>query len=82
MDTYWVPGVNNLGTWGNWAFAEFSDVHAMEAEFGAKVESEFNNMIKQFRSRAEVEAAKWLAKIGGSMPDLEHIPRRRSELAE
>ena len=24
MDAYWVPGVNNLGTFGRWAFAEFT----------------------------------------------------------
>jgi type III restriction enzyme len=22
MNTYWVPGVNNLGPYGRWAFAE------------------------------------------------------------
>ena len=26
MDTYWVPGVNNHGGFGRWAFAEFTDV--------------------------------------------------------
>ncbi len=45
METYWVPGVNNLKTYGRWAFAEFCDVYAMEAEFEAKVEAEFNKMI-------------------------------------
>ena len=33
METYWVPGVNNLGQYGRWAFAEFTDVFQMEAEF-------------------------------------------------
>ena len=45
MDTYWVPGVNNLGTYGRWAFAEFTEVYQIEADFKAKVESEFNKMI-------------------------------------
>ena len=27
METYWVPGVNNLGTYGRWAFAEFTGVY-------------------------------------------------------
>ena len=27
MDTYWVPGVNNLGKYGRWAFAEFREVY-------------------------------------------------------
>ena len=33
MDTYWVPGVNHLGTFGRWAFAEFTDVYEINAEF-------------------------------------------------
>src|SRR3989440_1294000 len=45
MDTYWVPGVNHLGTFGRWAFAEFTEVYQIEADFKAKVESEFNTMI-------------------------------------
>ena len=45
METYWVPGVNNLRTYGRWAFAEFTEVYQIEADFKAKVESEFNKMI-------------------------------------
>jgi type III restriction enzyme len=45
MDTYWVPGVNNLGTFGRWAFAEFTEVYQIESDFEAKVESEFDKMI-------------------------------------
>jgi type III restriction enzyme len=47
METYWVPGVNHLGTYGRWAFAEFTEVYQIEADFKAKVESEFNNMIER-----------------------------------
>ena len=46
METYWVPGVNNLGTYGRWAFAEFTEVYQIEADFEAKVEAEFNKMIE------------------------------------
>ncbi|MDD9959606.1 MAG: restriction endonuclease, partial [Gammaproteobacteria bacterium] len=45
MDTYWVPGVNNLGSFGRWAFAEFTDVNEMQTDFAAVVESEVNKMI-------------------------------------
>jgi type III restriction enzyme len=45
MDTYWVPGVNHLGNHGRWAFAEFTEVYQIEADFKAKVETEFNRMI-------------------------------------
>lgn len=45
MKTYWVPGVNHLGTHGRWAFAEFCDVYEIQANFAAKVESQFGTMI-------------------------------------
>lgn len=45
MQTYWVPGVNNLGTHGRWAFAEFTDVYEMQDDFSAKVAEQFNKMI-------------------------------------
>ena len=45
METYWVPGVNTLKTYGRWAFAEFTEVFQIETDFKAKVESEFNNML-------------------------------------
>ena len=38
MKTYWVPGVNNLGGFGRWAFAEFTDVYAIRDAFGALVD--------------------------------------------
>ena len=45
METYWVPGVNNLEHFGRWAFAEFTEVFNIEADFSKKVDSEFNNLI-------------------------------------
>ena len=45
MDTYWVPGVNHLGTYGRWAFAELTDVYQIEVDFEAKIAAEFNRMI-------------------------------------
>ncbi|MCO6457055.1 MAG: DEAD/DEAH box helicase family protein [Pirellulaceae bacterium] len=38
MEVYWVPGVNNLGRFGRWAFAEFKDVFQIEAEFNRVVD--------------------------------------------
>jgi type III restriction enzyme len=46
METYWVPGVNNAGKYGRWAFAEFTEVYQIESDFKSKVESEFNKMIE------------------------------------
>jgi len=45
MDTYWVPGVNNVGSFGRWAFAEFTEVYQISSDFEALVEAEFNKMI-------------------------------------
>ena len=52
MDTYWVPGVNNNGQYGRWAFAEFTDAYQIQADFEAKVEPEFNKMIESVRAQA------------------------------
>jgi type III restriction enzyme len=46
METYWVPGVNHLSSYGRWEFAEFTEVYQIEADFKAKVENEFNKMIE------------------------------------
>jgi type III restriction enzyme len=46
MDTYWVPGVNNNGQYGRWAFAEFTDAYQIQSDFESKVESEFSKMIE------------------------------------
>ncbi len=57
METYWVPGVNNLKTYGRWTFVEFCDVYAMQADFESKVEAEFNKMIDTATApRKEAEA--------------------------
>ena len=37
MKTLWVPGVNNLGGWGRWAFAEFRSLHTIEDDFDTLV---------------------------------------------
>jgi type III restriction enzyme len=55
MENYWVPGVNNLGTYGRWAFAEFTEVYQIEADFEAKVVSEFNKMVEAATARPVAE---------------------------
>ena len=39
MKALWVPGVNNLGRFGRWAFSEFTAVFEMERQFEELVES-------------------------------------------
>ena len=47
MDTYWVPGVNNLGTFGRWAFAELRDVYEIETDFEKKVKDALDELIEK-----------------------------------
>ena len=51
MDTYWVPGVNNLGVYGRWAFAELTDVYTMEQDFEAALEAAFHALVEQAAPR-------------------------------
>jgi type III restriction enzyme len=53
METYWVPGVNHLGTQGRWAFAEFTEVYQMQHDFEKKIESEFNKMIEHIAGKRD-----------------------------
>ena len=46
MDTFWIPGVNNSGRFGRWAFAEFRDVWQIEPEFVARMKDEFQHLLK------------------------------------
>jgi type III restriction enzyme len=46
MDTYWIPGVNHLGTYGRWAFLELKDVYLIKSQFGKAVEEGINNIGK------------------------------------
>ncbi|MBI2212841.1 MAG: DEAD/DEAH box helicase family protein [Acidobacteria bacterium] len=52
METQWIPGVNNLGTFGRWSFAEFTDVYDMQLDFKQKVEGYFNDMIDRVAGTA------------------------------
>ncbi len=52
METYWIPGVNNLKTHGRWAFVEFTDVYEMQDDFAAKVATHFDRMVQLATERA------------------------------
>ena len=55
METYWVPGVNNLQQYGRWAFAEFTEVYEIETDFATRVESEFNKMLASAATRPNTQ---------------------------
>jgi len=75
MKSRWVPGVNNLGRFGRWAFEEFRDVYEISREFDAVIERAI------FKgTEADISVAKALAMKGGTEPELEDIPRRREDV--
>ena len=39
METYWIPGVNALGSYGRWAFEEFRDPYTIKEEFDQVIRS-------------------------------------------
>jgi len=45
METYWVPGVNNTGKFGRWAFAEFRDPMVMDNQLSAAAQEEVNHVL-------------------------------------
>jgi type III restriction enzyme len=56
METYWIPGVNGSGKFGRWAFAEFTDVYAMDSDFAATIEAQFNSIIDKVAPLATVQS--------------------------
>jgi len=47
MDTYWIPGVNNIRTYGKWAFAEFTDVRTLEDDLGNRIKEALDQTIER-----------------------------------
>ena len=38
MENFWIPGVDYLGLYGRWAFAEFTEVFDMQEAFDELVD--------------------------------------------
>jgi type III restriction enzyme len=45
MNAYWIPGVNNLKSYGRWAFAELRDVYTLESDLATKLREELDKML-------------------------------------
>ena len=59
MEAYWLPGVNALGQYGRWAFAEFTDVY--------DIENNLHQLIDSYRGGGSPGAAntgRWVASTG------------------
>ncbi|MEZ6142945.1 MAG: DEAD/DEAH box helicase family protein [Zavarzinella sp.] len=44
MENYWIPGVNRMGTFGRWAFAELTQIYEIESGFQKKLAQEIDRM--------------------------------------
>ena len=71
METFWIPGVNRLGAYGRWAFAELRNVYEMEEDFRGLVEARFEEALEPFLSNLHAAAGHHLIQAGGSRPDIE-----------
>jgi type III restriction enzyme len=60
METHWVPGVNNSGKYGRWAFAEFAEVYQIESDFKARIVSQFNQMLDPYIAVNEDAISKYV----------------------
>ena len=74
MHTSWVPGVNRLAEFGRWDFLELTKIETMEEDF--------HRWFAQHAACPNVRTAHKAILLGGSMPDLQDIPRRRSEAVQ
>ena len=77
MDSYWVPGVNRLGTFGRWAFAEFRDVLDMEGDFKRVIRNRFGHLVRVALGDPAAIAAEGIIRMGGTDPDAWVPPRKR-----
>jgi type III restriction enzyme len=53
MDTYWIPAVNHLGTFGRWAFAEFREVYDLAPDLEATIRKQYERMMDGVAPRRE-----------------------------
>ena len=77
MDSFWVPGVNSLGTFGRWAFAEFRDVLEMRSDFEDVLKIHLDHVIRFHAGDPAAVAAQGVIRMGGSDPDAWVPPRKR-----
>ena len=76
--SFWVPGVNALGNYGRWAFVELKDPFEMQTAL--RILAETGEAATN--GAAERIAARRLAMMGGSDPNMPYVPRRGSKIRE
>ncbi len=61
MDSYWIPGVNQLNKYGRWAFVELTDLYAMQDDFEQKLSEALASAIEQGIQQAQQPTAPLIA---------------------
>ena len=72
MNVNWIPAINFCKKYGRWDFVELDSAR--------KLTEEFEQRIYGILSDAEEPGKAGIIRAGGSQPDIEDIPRRRSTL--
>lgn len=57
MDSYWIPGVNQLNKYGRWAFVELTDLYAMQDDFEQKLSEALASAIDKGIAQAQQPVA-------------------------
>ena len=78
MENYWVPGVNRHGGYGRWSFAEFRDVFELGSDLATAIQERFDHVVRAATGDPEAVVAEELIQTGGTDPEAQFIPRRRS----
>ena len=45
MEVYWLPAVNRLGTFGRWAFAQFTDVFELGGDLSQQITQNWDVLV-------------------------------------
>ena len=66
MRNQWLVGVNNLGSFGRWDYAEMSDIYAMGDDLSEKIMANFTDIMDDQVRKWGTEAAHWETQSDGS----------------
>ena len=81
MDSYWIPGVNQLQKYGRWAFVELTDVFAMQDDFEQKLSEALASAIEQGIAQAQQPSAPLISTPDSHKADSETQGKAQGEQA-
>ena len=59
METYWIPAVNNLGSYGRWAFVEFTDIYDISLGLDAQLARKLDQLLATVVQGSAAQSARW-----------------------